>query len=163
MKTLKETMQPHGGLAALKLMFKMEGVDLSAPNFQVFNSQAIPLKYAFTIEAIKEKRGIDLYPYLRQDKRVNNGLGKMKDCIYPSLLKKLEKYGIGLIASEINREHNKNVFFPINPPKRFNHYSLQKLLTAKLKPEFREHFIFRCEAEKEILQDEAMQESGLLG
>lgn len=161
MKTLKEAMKPHGGLAALRFLFKQHGIEVSAASFQMYDRQAIPAKFAPIIQSIKEKHGFDLVNYVRKDKRRENKVGKT-DTIYPLTLRRIKDIGIGLVASEINRPNNKADFFPINPPKRFNHYSLMKLLSKKLKTEIKDYLIFRFDLEKEIEADEKAAESGLL-
>ena len=157
MKTLKETMQPLGGLAALKLFFKMEGVDIPSGNFQMFNIQAIPFKYMLVIEAIHKKHGIDLRKYLRQDKRVNNALGKIPT-LYPLTLKKLKEYGMGKVASHINEERKKNDIFA-TPPRRFNHYSLEATLSENLTPKMKEFLSLFYGLSEEIQADEYARKS----
>lgn len=157
MKTLKEAMKPHGGLAALKLFFKMEGADVPAGHFHMFNIQAIPFKYMMVIENIRKKHGIDLRNYLRQDKRVNNSLGKIKT-IYPETLKKLKTYGIGKVAAHMNETENKKEIFPV-PPVRFNHFSLEAALSEKLTPEMRHFLITFYDIDKELEADELARKS----
>lgn len=163
MKTLKETMQPHGGLAALKIMFKMEGADVPAANFQMYNAQAIPFKYLPVINTIHEKHGINLKPYIRKDNRGKNRVGVIKT-IYPETLARLKGYGLGKVASHVNEDRNKNDLF-ITPPIRFNHFSLEATLSKKLSAKMREFLIVCYDLEKEIKADEKSMsdESGLLG
>jgi hypothetical protein len=156
MKTLKETMKPLGGLAALKLMFKMEGVEVPPANFQMYNVQAIPFKYSPIIDVIEKKHGVNLKPYLRKDNRGKNRVGVIKT-IYPETLAKLKSYGLGKVASHINEERNKTDIFAI-PPMRFNHFSLEATLSKKLSRKMKDFLIACYDLEKEIEADESAKD-----
>lgn len=161
-QTLREFMQPRGGMAGLKFMLETAGAKLSSQAVHAFNRQAIPAKYVPAILFIKDKYKIDLMPFVREDKRTLPTV-KTDGVIYPALFEKLKGYGLGYVASELNTPDMKAEFLPVNPPKRFNHHSLKKILTQKLHSKTRQFFITNFDAEKEILADEANQESGLLG
>lgn len=161
MKTLKEAMKPHGGLAALKLLFKEQGIEVSSQNIQMFNRQAIPSKYNYVVEAIFEKRGIDVRKFIREDMRVNNRPEKIVS-MYPQTLNKLRKYGLGKIAARMNETENKKELFPSKPPKRFNHYSFESLLSKKMTPQVKKFLTTWYDVDSELAIDETSQESGLL-
>lgn len=162
---LKKFMQPLGGMQALRFMMESVGVKLNPQAVHSFNRQAIPAKYTPAILLIKNKFNVDLTTFLRESERAQPEVNEGMKIIYPALLEKLKACGLGLVASEINQPRNKADLFPNNPPKRFNHYSLQKLLTKKLSKNQREYFAMCFEAEKEILNDEKLMEAeeGLLG
>lgn len=162
---LKKFMQPLGGMQALRFMMEAVGVKLNPQAVHSFNRQAIPAKYTPAILLIKNKFSVDLTPFVRDSERVQPELSDAMKTIYPSLFEKLKGCGLGLVASEINQPRNKADLFPINPPKRFNHYSLKKLLTKKLSKNQREYFAMCFDAENEILNDEKLMagESELLG
>lgn len=162
-KTLSQFMQPVGGMAGLRVMFEGVGLKLNRQAVHAFNRQAIPAKYTAYVLLIKNKFGVDLSPFVRmKDERLQPQNAQEK-CLYPLTLEKLKSFGLGSVASEMNQDRNKKELFPTNPPKRFNHHSLAKLLTKKLTDAQREYFANAWNLESEILADEKAAESGLLG
>jgi len=150
---LKKFMQPLGGMAALKFMLESVGVKLNNQAVHSFNRQAIPAKYMPAIHVIKQKFNIDLISFVRVSERGQPSNTETIKNIYPLLLEKLKIQGLGLVASEMNI--HKTELFKDNPPKRFNHYSLQKLLTKQLTPDHRQYFVVYWDAGKEIEADES--------
>lgn len=159
---LRAFMYPLGGLPALRFMFESVGVKIEARASHTFNRQSIPRKYAPVVLLIKQKFNVDLMAFVSKGGRAQPIQNSKSQCMYPNVLEKLKIHGLGAVASEMNREGNKAELFPTNPPKRFNHYSLQKLLTKKLSKEAKNYFNLCWNLGKEIEADEKAQESGLL-